>query len=134
MKILECATCGCSFGLTELYEKNRREDHVGFYCPNGHSNVFRGESDADKYKRLMEQAQSRVNSLQVQVESVQRSKDRVERTLKTMKKRAAVGVCPCCNRTVSQLARHMQSKHKEFLALNGVGTQKQLPETVGSVQ
>ncbi len=31
-----------------------------------------------------------------------------------VKKRAANGVCPCCNRTFSDLARHMKAKHPDF--------------------
>jgi chemotaxis response regulator CheB len=31
------------------------------------------------------------------------------------KKRVANGVCPCCNRTFKQLARHMKAKHPEFV-------------------
>ena len=30
------------------------------------------------------------------------------------KKRAAAGVCPCCNRTFKQLARHMERKHPNY--------------------
>lgn len=33
-----------------------------------------------------------------------------------LKKRAANGVCPCCNRTFVDLARHMAGKHPTFLA------------------
>lgn len=31
-----------------------------------------------------------------------------------LKNRAAHGVCPCCNRTFQQLARHMSAKHPDF--------------------
>jgi hypothetical protein len=31
-----------------------------------------------------------------------------------LRNRAKAGVCPCCKRTVSQLARHMASKHPDF--------------------
>lgn len=39
---------------------------------------------------------------------------KAERKLATHKKRASAGVCPCCNRTVSQMARHMQAKHPDY--------------------
>lgn len=31
-----------------------------------------------------------------------------------MRNRAAAGVCPCCNRTFSQLATHMKKQHPDF--------------------
>ena len=31
-----------------------------------------------------------------------------------MKNRIKVGVCPCCNRTFQDLAKHMASQHKDF--------------------
>ena len=30
------------------------------------------------------------------------------------KESAKAGVCPCCNRSFSNLRRHIQAKHKEF--------------------
>lgn len=48
-----------------------------------------------------------------------------------LRKRASAGVCPCCNRTFSQLARHMQTKHPTFIAQeiagNGVAKHDSLP-------
>jgi hypothetical protein len=40
-----------------------------------------------------------------------------------LKNRAAAGVCPCCNRTFAQLARHMATKHKGFTAEEVVPTE-----------
>lgn len=34
--------------------------------------------------------------------------------------RANHGVCPCCKRTFSQLARHMKTKHPDFKPLRAV--------------
>lgn len=31
-----------------------------------------------------------------------------------IEKRVANGVCPCCNRTFEDLARHMSTKHKDY--------------------
>ena len=31
-----------------------------------------------------------------------------------LKRRVAAGTCPCCQRTVAQLARHMQTKHPDY--------------------
>jgi hypothetical protein len=31
-----------------------------------------------------------------------------------VQKRVGNGVCPCCNRTFEDLARHMKVKHREY--------------------
>lgn len=38
---------------------------------------------------------------------------KAERAPKQAQTRIGAGICPCCNRTFSQLARHMQSKHPD---------------------
>lgn len=35
-EVVECAHCSLPFGLTTHFMKQRREDHQGFQCPNGH--------------------------------------------------------------------------------------------------
>lgn len=53
MAEISCANCGITIALSDGMEARRREDHKTFYCPNGHHNYFSGESDAEKYKRLL---------------------------------------------------------------------------------
>jgi len=128
MAELHCSNCGILFGMPDFYEKKRRQDHKSFYCPNGHSQYFPAESEAEKYKRLYEEANANSLSAREEVAALRRKTTRVEKQLKDHKKRSAAGVCPCCNRTVAQLAKHMQSKHKEYVALQGVPVQKQLTD------
>jgi hypothetical protein len=49
---IECFVCGVAINVTATYEANRHSDRQPFYCPNGHPNVFPGESDKDKAARL----------------------------------------------------------------------------------
>lgn len=118
--ILDCANCGITFGITSSFEQRRREDHKGFYCPNGHSNVYKGESETEKLRRRLDFA--RDNAARIAAERDQAKQDakvqkgRATRFLNDRdreRKRAAAGVCPCCNRTFKQLARHMASQHPE---------------------
>ena len=127
MTSIECCTCGIVFWAPDQYVTNLRETHQSFYCPNGHGQSFRGVSDAERYKRLMENAQAQVNAERQKLLVAQKERDAAEQKLRKLKKRTAAGLCPCCNRTVGQLARHMSTKHKEFLGLNGVGRKKELP-------
>jgi hypothetical protein len=126
----ECCNCGITFALPKSYQDRLRENHGWFYCPAGHSQHYTGESEAQKARRLLEAEQRAAASLRENMVAAQRSRDKAEKSLVRLKKRTAAGVCPCCSRTVHQLAEHMKSKHKEFLALNGLAPAKQLAEKV----
>lgn len=128
MSNVTCYSCGILFGIPDSYEANRRKDHEEFYCPNGHKNYFPGESETEKYKRLYNAEAAKSLSTREQLAAMERQHARTKRQFQLHKKRSAAGVCPCCNRTVAQLAKHMQSKHKDFVALQGIPMQKQLTD------
>lgn len=45
VEIIECGECGVTFGLTEEYLKQRRKDHVTWYCPNGHKRYYNADKE-----------------------------------------------------------------------------------------
>ena len=125
------ATCWCGMPHAvprALYDGMLRDHNdgnkqCGIYCPRGHSWTFAGDGKAAVLER----------ELKARTEALIREKQRHDQTaaaLRTsrkqtaaekgvvtkLKKRASAGVCPCCNRTFQQLARHMQGKHPEFVA------------------
>ncbi len=54
--IIYCANCGIPFCITrDLYDR-LRACHNAFYCPRGHSQNFRQESDLEREKRLRQVA------------------------------------------------------------------------------
>jgi hypothetical protein len=57
MAIIECASCGVTFGITTDYQKRRRDDHANFYCPSGHVNVYRGKTEAEKLQEMLKRAE-----------------------------------------------------------------------------
>jgi hypothetical protein len=116
-----CPICGINYAVDQTvmtYKQGLPKGHENgsWHCPNGHSLVFR-ESDLDKWRREAEQARqenARLNDLAV---AEGRRADRAEREAKKVKKRAHAALCPCCNRSFSQLARHMKAKHPEVVQL-----------------
>ena len=48
--------------------------------------------------------------------AAERKAEKALKETKRLKKRAAAGTCPCCSRTVIQMARHMKTKHPDFVA------------------
>lgn len=98
--VVECWHCQMPFGITEYFERRRREDHQNFWCPAGHSQCYPQETKLEK-----EQRKSQMLADQVRMEREQREK--AERQLKRVQK----GVCPKCNRSFKSLERHMKTKH-----------------------
>lgn len=112
-----CCACGLTFGVPETWVEKRREAHDTFYYPNGHSLVFRGKTAAEKERER----------LQAQLDMERRSKDYWRTAAESQKRAHATtkgkltrtlnrvhkGVCPHCNRSFENLARHMATKHQE---------------------
>ena len=105
----ECCSCGVIFGLTDYFKKERLKDHRLFYCPNGHNQHYTAESEAEKNARLLREEQVRHQRTIARENEERAAREKAERKLK----RVGRGVCPDCNRTFQNLARHMACKHKE---------------------
>jgi len=91
-----------------------RTNGTSFYCPNGHGQSYT-ESENTKLKRELEAAEKRAREQQCRAFNAETALAVKEKEMKRHKKRSSAGVCPCCNRTVSQMARHMATKHPDFM-------------------
>lgn len=120
IETVTCGACGIEFGMPSPYLKERREKGGNFYCPNGHSRVYREtecqrlEKAAKRAQDLLEQERQR----RVRAEDAQREAEASAATnakrVQRLKKRAAAGSCPCCKRNFGNLQKHMATKHPEF--------------------
>ena len=118
LTVLHCGKCGITFAAPSSWVSERRdkgESGREFWCPNGHNRIWT-ESELDRVRRQLMQEQSRANTLKQELRERSEALEKSEASAKRLKKRAAAGVCPCCHRTVSQMARHMKSKHPGFVA------------------
>lgn len=86
---------------------------------NGHSMSY-AENEADRLRRErdnLKQQMARVEEERNRAykwgEDEAAARRKAEGELKQMQKRVHAGVCPCCNRTFANVARHMQSKHPD---------------------
>lgn len=112
MTHLECCKCGVSFGMTNQLYEGRKRDREAFFCPNGHAQAF-----VDSLEEKMRKARDRAIQEQARLAEENAIK---EKEILRLKKRSANGVCPCCTRTFTNMARHMKTKHPEILADNVV--------------
>lgn len=103
-KIITCGgeKCGITYAVPEVWYNQKRNDHTGFFCPNGCSRVFKGESDEDRLRR----ENQRLIQKRAELEDDIRERDKKlenERKRSTafkghvtrIKNRVAAGVCPC---------------------------------------
>lgn len=117
-----CFKCGVLFAMPQYLKRKAREggNRVTFYCPNGHGQSYI-ETEIDRLKRQLEAKDAEIvrerneASLARSRQSSAEHRERAAKGVTTrLKKRIAAGVCPCCHRTVSQLAQHMKTKHPDF--------------------
>jgi hypothetical protein len=126
IEAVNCCACGTPFGIEATLNKNLLASKGEFYCPNGHPQHYTGESLATKAARLekeleaarqdeqwwKQRANKNAADLKVTKSQLRGTKAALTRT----KKRVANGVCPCCNRSFTNLQRHMSTKHPEYVA------------------
>lgn len=118
LETIECWSCGGVYALTSNYEQMRRQDGVCWNCPYCRSPTHYGDCDNDRLrKKLSEQQAATIREQQRHDQTkaaLTETTNRLnaEKAAKArLKNRVSNGVCPCCNRTFKDLARHMKSKH-----------------------
>lgn len=119
-----CKTCGVVATCpTELHEQQRKSG--GYHsCPNGHQWGWSKEAsedekvrrERDRLKQQLAQKDDEIRSQREQREAAERQAAARKGQITKLRNRVSAGVCPCCNRTVSQMAQHMASKHPGFKA------------------
>lgn len=108
---MRCCSCGVSFALESAFQQHRRENGENFYCPNGHAQVYREST----VKQLQQQLENRERELRVakcETLAEKLKREQIETAKTRLEKRIQRGVCPKCNRSFTNLRRHMDSKHE----------------------
>lgn len=117
-----CATCHMLYAIPDSLEQSARRypgSRGGWKltCPLGHTWYYVGQSVEEKLEQerrragrfaaQRDQAEASARGYRGAATCARNERDRVRR-------RAAAGVCPCCNRTFKQLARHMKGQHPDY--------------------
>lgn len=114
LTVIECGECGVTFGMTEEFIAQRRADHRGFHCPNGHSRYYPQKSEAEKLRDRLRSAEARLTHTQDQLQMTEYQRRAQKGQNTRLKNRIAAGVCPCCNRSFQDLRRHMAGQHPDY--------------------
>lgn len=124
--VTEC-WCGTPHAVPKALRDKQERDHrdgreqTEIYCPLGHSYIIAGEGKSARLERQLEEEKNRRAAATARADRERARADETERRRVAQKaattrlgKRAKAGVCPCCNRTFKQLARHMAGQHPEY--------------------
>lgn len=119
---LVVTSCWCGIHLAvpeDLYNLAKRNKGQGIHCPLGHEFIYNNtiEEELAAERKRSKQISDRLNATRDLLQQEERS-HAATRGHVTRKKRelsrVKAGVCPCCNRTFQNLARHMEGKHPEY--------------------
>lgn len=125
---LDVVTCWCGMKHaipTELRDYQLRQHADGqrysIYCPLGHTYIPSGKSKSTQLEEQLERERRRAGRLAAERDQVTASL-RAQRGATTRarnqrdrdRRRVAAGVCPCCNRTFQNLARHVAGQHPDY--------------------
>lgn len=117
---LNCGSCGAAFALPADELRRLRASGDFFWCPRG-CHIKYSESTVAKLERQLAQAGERIERERRETERWRENYKHSERSaiatrghLTRVKKRIAAGVCPCCQRTFENLARHMKGQHPDY--------------------
>lgn len=115
----QCCHCGVFFGIEAGHYKCLVRDKTSFFCPNGHKQSFT-ENEADRLRRERDRLQQQVAERDDEITKLAEQSQRADKAVKVatarirkLQKRAQGGVCPCCNRTFSNMTRHMKTEHPD---------------------
>lgn len=117
--VVDCGKDGCSqhFAMSRSFYNETRRTGKSWYCPSGHSLIWKGETTEKK----LEAAQARQRHLEDQLRAAEAEAESVRVRLLRDRQRFANGVCPRCNRTFQNVARHMATQHPDYEDAADVG-------------
>lgn len=123
MVLEQCPTCSVEYAIPRMaYDKAKQSSGPNgrsIYCPNGHSWHYIGETEAEKQRHRADLLAQQIAQRDDEIAGLEKSVSAHKGQITKLKKRASVGVCPCCNRSFRQLSRHMQNKHPAYVEEQG---------------
>ena len=120
--VSDCPACGVVYAITEDYEERRRNDGIGFMCPNGHtanfgtSRIDQEKKNTENQRRIAEDLRTTLKATRDQLRASERSKASVKGHLTRIRNRIANGVCPVpeCQRSFSNVKAHIENEHPRW--------------------
>jgi len=107
--------------MSEAFHTARKNDHKGWYCPNGCCRVYNGPSEAERLRKQLATAQEDNERAWQAAQDARRQKMAAERSklalrgdLTRAKNQLQKGNCPNCEERFDDLEKHIADKHPNF--------------------
>ncbi len=116
LETMTCHSCGVAFAVDAALYRAYNERGQALRCPNPRCSwpsFVPKELPAVALQKQLDRASEARRWAEEALESERKSHSATKGKLTKITKRVAAGVCPCCNRTFANLARHMATKHGE---------------------
>lgn len=119
LTVLTC-WCGIRHAVPAELRRHQLRRHndggqvPGIYCPLGHSHCPAGTPDVEREREQRQSLEAALRAERDQHDAERRAHAATKGQLTKTKKRVAGGVCPCCNRSFVNLARHMAGQHPSY--------------------
>lgn len=102
--------CGLDFAMSrEFFDQTKRTGET-WHCPRGHKRRWTGSTTEQE----LERANAKATHLADQLHAAGAEAERLRVTLLRDRHRFANGVCPCCNRSFENVARHVRGQHPDY--------------------
>ncbi len=108
-----CCVCGVPIVVPNIINTKRRENGASFWCVNGHPQSFT-ESEVANLRQQLEREKKAHSWTKQGLEKERNSNAGLRGEITKVKNRVGNGVCPCCNRSFSNVRRHMDTMHPEY--------------------
>lgn len=112
----ECPSCGTVFGVVSAVYQRYKNNGQAIRCTNpkcAWDSMVIQETEAMRLQKKLDSEVQARRWVEQSLAAEKNSHAATKGTLTKIRKRVHNGVCPCCNRTFANLARHMKTKHPD---------------------
>lgn len=115
LEVKTCGMCGGVYGLNDQFmDHARSHGNNGWHCPYCSQGWTIREPDVVRLRRELETKQRELTVAKCEIlraQQLRQDEEAAHEKTQRKLKRVDRGVCPCCNRSFQNLARHMATKH-----------------------
>lgn len=110
-----CYKCHVPFAVSAKHHRELLDTHDTFYCPAGHPQHYIAKFNEEKLREQLENERKQRQQEEERLYNLYLDELNKSNKLNRQLKRIHKGICPCCNRSFTNLKRHMETKHPEIM-------------------
>jgi hypothetical protein len=122
---VSCYECGVVFGIESNRNNDLLKSHDNFWCPNGHSQRYIGQTAEERRIAELERTtkslissrdfwSGQARDARQDAEHERRRVNGYKGVVARTKKKIAAGRCPCCSHQFKNLESHMRTQHPHY--------------------